>query len=85
MTNIFVIKSLASADKWSGILYFPTLTLFNSCLILSSSKGKCPLNNAYKIMPQDQISDADPSYGIPYSGKKVSWVYQYILAFVVLH
>lgn len=66
MTRIFVIKSLALSDKCSGILYFPTLTLFNNCLILSSSNGRCPLSNAYRIIPQDQISEADPSYGIPY-------------------
>lgn len=49
-----------------GMWNTPRLTFSNSCLKLSSSKGRAPTKRAYKITPQDQTSAFRPSYFSPW-------------------
>lgn len=43
----------------------PDLIFLKSVGTCSSSKGRVPHNNAYKITPQDQMSTSGPAYNFP--------------------
>ena len=63
--NICCISVTTLLFKYSGILNTPDLIFRNKVGICSSSNGKVPHNNAYRITPQLQISTSGPAYNLP--------------------
>lgn len=65
-----------------GMWKTPRLTFSSSCRKLSSSNGKAPTSNAYRMTPHDHTSARRPSYFSPCVMRMI-WNYFIFLSFTI--